>query len=398
MAPETRNTSTSAKAGALVALTGNSTSQVIIASDKVTAVVTPKTNRTKSKRSQRPPRYFTFILKGGLPDEHIVGKDEAYAFKRDNPDMIIDHKAYSSLVHWDKFKKRRALEYGTRITVPSAANNNDDDADTKLMLQKMSGSIQVETFQGYFRTNGRASKFVLFIHFISNQGDDAWCWKPKLMVPALVAYFEVRPPTDSVMRDAFATLAYGPRPNKENKAKQLCRSFTPPNNNGKTVEIPIFTTYAVFQIPVDTISSTQEETKWIHTYSVDFIEAIRSAMGTNSFKSMLIAMDDRFTDKVFDPKKGANLPKFLAKAIVRVDPIVNMASQVMGEDAVELSSLLYRSRLPAPKYGNPNLNDNQDDVQVTNGLNADLEAEVEDDDMSDEGDNHSDEGDDNSEA
>ena len=101
--PDTRSSNTSAKAGALVALTGNHSTQVVITPDKTTATVTP----TRAKRAPKSPKYYTFTLKGNLADENIEGTEEAAAFKRDNADIIISYKAYSSHKHWTTFKKCR---------------------------------------------------------------------------------------------------------------------------------------------------------------------------------------------------------------------------------------------------------------------------------------------------
>ena len=369
--PDTRSSNTSAKAGALVALTGNHSTQVVIAPDKTTATVTP----ARAKRAPKSPKYYTFTLKGNLADENIEGTEEAAAFKRDNADIIISYKAYSSHKHWTTFKKRRALEYTPQVNAFASDPNNNDDANTKLMLQKMSTSIQIETFRGYYRTNARANKFILFMTLLSNQGDDAWCWKPKSIVPALASYFDVRKPKDAVLRQAFNSLAYCPRPDKNNKGQALIKSFIPANNHGKSIDIHIFTTSAIFDIPVATLKSTQEEDKWIQQTSTEFFEAMRDAMKTNVFKNVLNNIDEIYTNKIYDPKKGMNLTKFLNKAIVRLSKVEDMEDLLMKEDAETYGKYLYQNRLKEDKYGE------KPSAATTNDLSTDL---LEDCDMSDE--------------
>jgi hypothetical protein len=216
------------------------------------------------------------------------------------------------------------------------------------MLQKMSGSRQVEMFQGFYRTNSRASKFILFFKWIGVQGDDYWCWKPKLMVPALTSYFAVRPPQNAVVRQAFTTLEYAPRPDPSDHETGQVVVFSP--GSGRNYDIPIFTTYAIFDIPVASLSSSEEETQWIQHICSAFFEDMRSAMKQKCFKTLLNDLDERFTAKLYDPKKVTNLTKFLDRAIVRVVPIDTMTAHVITSVAGLLTQQLWTSRVPVIKY------------------------------------------------
>jgi hypothetical protein len=336
----TRSTLTSANSGALVALGPNK--EIICLPDKAVA----KLPHSARKSSPKEKKYFSFELRN-LPDEHIEGKEEADAFRKDYSDIIVKTHAYANLNYWESFKARRKKFFESTPRTPPPKKSSDD-TDTKLMLQKMSGLRQVEMFQGFYRTNSRASKFILFFKWIGIQGDDYWCWKPKLMVPALTSYFDVRHPQDEVIRRAFATLEYAPRPDPNDRETGQVVVFSP--DSGRSYDIPIFTTYAIFDIPVKNLSSFQEEAQWIeHTCSA-FFEEMRSAMKEKCFKSLLLELDERFTTKLYDPKKVTNLTKFLDKAVVKVVPIDTMATHVITSVAGLLTQQLWSSRMPVTKY------------------------------------------------
>lgn len=351
--PDTRKSNTSAKAGALVALTGKTSTDVAIVHDGGNLAPENRSNPVQ-KGGKKPKRYFSFQLKDDMADEHIDGKEEAMAFNRDHKDIITKVNSYSNIHYWNKNKERRAMQYKLAVekikSSPTAVAkaNNDDDSDTKLMLQKMSGSREVETFQGYYRTTGRATKFVLFFKWLGVQGDDYWCWKPKLMVPALTSYFDVRPPLDPTLKAAFSTLQYAPRPDPQDREKGQVIVFSP--SSGRNYDIPVFTSYAIFDIPVASLSSPQNEAEWIQGKCTSFFEEMRAAMKAKCFKTLLTQLDDRFTEKLYDPKKITNLVKFLDKAVVRVVPIENIATHVITSVTVILSRLLFAARLPQPKY------------------------------------------------
>ena len=332
---------TSANSGTLVALGHNK--EILCLSDKTDA----KLPHSARKSSPKLKKYFSFELRN-LPDEHIEGKEEADAFRRDYSDIIVKSHAYANLNYWESFKARRKKFFESSPKTPPTKKSSDD-TDTKLMLQKMSGLRQVETFQGFYRTSSRATKFILFFKWIGVQGDDYWCWKPKLMVPALTSYHGVRPPQDEVIRQAFTTLEYAPRPDPNDHATGQVVVFSP-DSGGRSYDIPIFTTYAVFDIPVANLSSFQEETQWIqHTCSA-FFEEMRSTMKQRCFKSLLFELDERFSTKLYDPKKVTNLTKFLDKAVVKVVPIDSMAAHVTTSVAELLTEQLWTSRSPVTKY------------------------------------------------
>jgi hypothetical protein len=52
-----------------------------------------------------------------------------------------------------------------------------------------------------------------------------------------------------------------------------------------------------------------------------------------SKQALLYNIDEHFTSKIYDPKKGMNLTKFLTKAIVRVSKVEEMEDLLMKEDA-----------------------------------------------------------------
>jgi len=336
----TRSTLTSANSGSLVALGPNK--EIVCIPDKAVN----KLPHSARKSSPKEKRYFSFELRN-LPDEHIDGKEEADAFRKDYSDIIVKTHAYANLTYWESFKARRKKFFESSPQTPPPKTSSDD-TDTKLMLQKMSGLRQVEMFQGFYRTNSRASKFILFFKWIGIQGDDYWCWKPKLMVPALTSYFDVRPPQDEVIRQAFTTLEYAPRPDPNDHETGQVIIFSP--DKGRNYDIPIFTTYAVFDIPVMNLSSIQEETQWIqHTCSA-FFEEMRGAMKQKCFKSLLFDLDERFATKLYDPKKVTNLTKFLDRAVVKVVPIDTMTAHVVTSVAGLLTQQLWNSRVPVTKY------------------------------------------------
>jgi hypothetical protein len=72
---------------------------------------------------------------------------------------------------------------------------------------------------------------------------------------------------------------------------------------------------------------------------------MRDAMKTNCFKALLYNIDEQYTGKIYDPKKGLNLTKFLTKAIVRISKVEEMEDLLMKEDAETYAKYLYQNCL-----------------------------------------------------
>ena len=73
---------------------------------------------------------------------------------------------------------------------------------------------------------------------------------------------------------------------------------------------------------------------------------------------MLKRYDDlkqgRFVSMIYDTKKKTNLPRFLANAKFKVEPIDNLADKVTNAVALDIMTKLFSNKSEVPKYmGDP---------------------------------------------
>jgi hypothetical protein len=319
--------------------------------DKIPAAT--KKTTTKSNNG-----YFVSFQLKNQPDENIEGKKQADQFQDEYGPMIIKTNHFTERKQWMEHIDQRTAFFATNPITPEKKHPQPSDKNTKnsgnlnLMISKMSNRIELQTFQGHFRTTSNSSKFVLFFRLNSSKGDDIWCYKHKLMTPSIKTFQAVQPSTnDTVLQEGFENLNFSERPASHDYADKsvgMTIPYSPPGTN-RIIDLHVFTSYTYFTIPCDKFTTMEQETKWINETCVNFFEEIRKTFQDDTFQNLIKSLDEPFWKKIYGPTNTA-IRQFVRDAVIRIDPVLHYTDHVTTTTANEITSYLYETRHKQPKY------------------------------------------------
>lgn len=318
-----------------------------------TLVIEKKAPVVISPTKQGKYKYFIFELKGGHADEYITGQQQADNFQKEFSCLISNIKSYSNKQVFEKAVKESrtkcTISATAKLEVTQTPHHPNTDNDTKRILERISTKNNVDSFKGNFHTNSRATEAFLAIRLTGIQGDDHWCWKPNLMCDILTEYFRINPVQDETVQQALLQLKHAPLPDPDDSTGET-QKYVHINVSGKTIDIPIFIAYTFLKIPVDTLTSSEEEAKWITRKTSSIFNEMKTAMMSSTFEAVMISVHPTYSGKVFDKRRPSNIHTFLKKAITRIEKVDHLTKLLTRASREDVTNHLWASKHDSPKY------------------------------------------------
>ena len=310
--------------------------------DDPPSVVTPAKRKegsdsdTKAKKSRNQvKKYFYFRMINGLPDEFIEGVQQANAHREEYGNLIKDEESFYYKKDFNAFKKQ--VEKPTDKSIVSSVKNASGNTSTiaRAVVARMRNDSACDRFHGYYRTTRNSTIAVLIVRAINQYDTDTWVFRPQFLAEVFRNLAEVDPITDIIVHEAMTNFSCGKASDPDNTDKNvvLTTDFSPKDDPKRKITLDIYRAYTYFTIPVDTITSVDDEKRWIHDTSLRALRGMQTLMSSDAFKETLECLaanrQGDYIKKLFSPSLKTNLPKFLSGAVVRVDPIERLTDHVI---------------------------------------------------------------------
>ena len=321
-----------------------------------------KSPQTKSPQARTvDAEFYSFDMKNGMPPTHIHGTTSANKFMSTYKDIIIRVRPFKTKTRWENYKKTSALAFAEGATKAAASPNNSTDTDAAIadrVVQLIVKNQDTDSIVGLYHTDCFSNLCAVLITVKDYFGGIPWCWKPDMLVEIYKRYAETVNIENPIMAEALKNISFGSASNPESSDKNVpwVKTFT--NANNQLRRSPYYVIYTYITIPVASLDSAQAEQEWIVTSVGNLLRGIRDLMQKNVFYEMLKRYDDlkqgRFVSMIYDTKKKTNLPRFLANAKFKVEPIDNLADKVTNAVALDIMTKLFSDKSEVPKYmGDP---------------------------------------------
>jgi hypothetical protein len=335
------------------------------------------------KRSRKSVCKYSIVhLKENRGYQYFQDKASSDSFVAAFHDIVEEVKGYSSKKEFLEAK----TQYETDATVAKIASRtteqpprqNEEQANlARNILESMNhqGTANIDTISTYVLTGTWYTKACIVIRFLDSNAKEHWCWKPTAMTGVLSNYFRSKPCNIPYVQEALAQLTHTPLPDPSDPMgqTQAIYSYTANSSAGeKTIEIPLFVAYTFLEIPIDTLTSQEDETSWLLNQTRTLINQLKIAMATEAFNVVMFNLNQNYAAKIFRPnKQGNNLLGFLHRAVVKVNMVDSLLPYVIrpGWDTIEkvfLDTLhsyeKYKTRPIQPE----DADDDDDDTDVTN--------------------------------
>jgi hypothetical protein len=333
-----------------------------------------------STAKKATPAFYSFELIADKGDKHFKNSKEALAFKQDYPEMILKEHKFTSFLRFTNHIKRcsaRTVVAPAAIRRTAMAVDEQDDEASNRIAALLAQQRPVDHIIMKYKTNPTCTMVYGTINAITMWMSLFWGFKAAQIAPVLQSYSSIIPHPDMFIQEALQNMSFGKTRDTDstdrNQAKVI--NYTPPGKKDVIV-IDVYTMYTFFKIPFTTINTSAEEAVWLKDKCEKLLEETRRIMLTSVFKSVLAKMGNTlFFEKLFDPKRKSNLPKFLNGCIIRVEECEVFTDDVVQEVSNRMVTGMYEASLPTRKY--PELT-----------LEADFEAEAETMGNTDEPDEH----------
>jgi hypothetical protein len=320
------------------------------AASKQAPLVTPQKGKKKQAAKSKEKIYFRVTLKDN-PSQFIIGKTALERFKADYGTLVVKVYGYSSKKNFEEMRKKNAKETFNPKTNEKIAKRDDSNL-ARSIIDEMVDDSDRDAFRGLYHIKCDSSLCVVVIRLTGQKGDDHWCWKPDIMTKIISKIFRHSETHDEAIKSAFDNLAFAPSPNPDDFTRETQKviSYTP-KNSSRTVSVYINVAYTFFTVPIDKLSSKEEEQAWITSKLTTFFNEMKSAMLSKTFKAVMDSMNQQYAEKIFDTARfGNNLPSFLNKARISLSAVTDITSLFTRQTTEHLMKMLFKHRLPSVKY------------------------------------------------
>ena len=334
----------------------------------------PKKNKSTSNK------FFFFKMKGNMKDAFIKGEIAASMHRKEFDQYILQEKTFSKKGEFETFKKQHEDPVlNPRIVTNQIRENSSAKVDK--LVSMMSTEENVDAFRGYWLTTSTAMVCVIVIRVTNQYGSEAWVWNPKLYSEIFRHYAKVVDVPDAQLHEAFSNMSIGKAsdPDSADKSKPLVTPFSPKDDPSKIINLDLYRSFTYVTIPVDSFSSKAEEDNWCESTTNKIMTGIRDTINQDFFRATLLKIGEsrrqNYIQKLFDPSKKTNLPKFLAGAVIKAKPAESLTTHVIEAVSAEIMSKLWENSRENPKY------------QIQTNDEEEAESDTENDNHIDTGDN-----------
>ena len=220
----------------------------------------------------------------------------------------------------------------------------------------MSKDENVDCFKGFWKTTSCSTICCIIFRVMNQYGTDTWVWNASLLAEIFKNYAKVMDIRDPLIYEALVNMDFGKAsdPDNANKNVPLVAKYSPRDDPKKTLKIDVFHAFTYITIPVNLLDSRADEDNWIDSAVTKVLKGVRDTMNEEAFRATLervgLSRRQNYIQKLYDPTKKTNLPKFLAGAIVKAKPVEYLTNHVIQAVSNDIMTHLYNNRLDTAKY------------------------------------------------
>ncbi len=214
-------------------------------------------------------KYYAFTLIDGTKD-YAMTPEDATLYQTENEGIIQTTQTFESLAELEAYKASNP------IVTPKKVPCSDDEADNhnkKLspmdrvnlnkVLQKIQDSRPAEAIDIYHHTTSKSTIAVLCIEFRDRQGKNAWTIKAEHFAQTFSSYASIIKQEDPVVDEMLENMtSVKQRDISKGPEHALVNSWK--NKNGKRCEIPVMLLVTTVSIPVQNLSTKEQEQEFLN--------------------------------------------------------------------------------------------------------------------------------------
>jgi hypothetical protein len=287
----------------------------------------------------------------------VLGVKKAETFLDEWESIVTNVRKFKSKTLYDKFiSSRGSATVPTKnvlATPPKSEKLSAADIESARKLAAANArNFPSNEIVATWKTTSHTTLAEVFLEFNNSGGTAIWSWKPPYVVGTLNGWtteFKVDDPEFDAFLDSL-THAFPRDPTSDDPTKKLVKTFEP--QPGRFIHMDQHVLYGYLRIPVDDIESKEEETAWINDQVNSLVGQLRDLLSDARFEEAMkqCSFKKDYIEKMFDRKKGLNLPDFMDSCRINIQQVSHLTDHVVKKEADIIMSHLYNNRQIEMKY------------------------------------------------
>jgi hypothetical protein len=220
----------------------------------------------------------------------------------------------------------------------------------------MEGSRPCNRIELFWKTTKRSKLAVVVIRFLNTYGQDQWFVKPDQIDIALKHYVTEFPNKNETVQEALTEITHAKMRDPEGDAKSvmLIKWRSKAANNADRIEkhYDQHVAYTLFTIPVESITSQEEEASFIQDIAQALGMALKKIMASHTFLPCLqsVTNSQPMWNAMTDPRKGLSFQQYIEDCKIKVKPCQNLNTHIVLQDCNYILNKLYQANIASAKY------------------------------------------------
>ena len=324
----------------------------------------PAARATKDTGKKAKTKYFVFKMQCGK-EESIESFAEAMDFMEDNQGIIAKKFEFTTKAAYENHKanaaKASALTTPMKVEAPHDKNVTKPSPIEQEKINKiremMENSRPCNRIELFWKTTKRSKLAVIIIRFLNMNGQDQWFVKPDQIDNALKHYVSEFPNDNNTVQEALAAISHARMRDPEGDAKSVMTVKWKAKNTStgdESIEkhFDQYVAYTLFEIPVDTITTQEEEASFIEDITRAFGATLKEIMASHTFIPCLqtATSSDSMWHAMTNPRKGLGFQQYIEECKIKVQPCQNLNTHIVLQDSNFILNKLYEANIDSSKY------------------------------------------------
>jgi hypothetical protein len=346
----------------------------------------PRTNRKKAspkknKKNTAPAtvtpnpggksKFHLYILRNGK-QRTFDNEDDAQEFFQEYENIVVTKEAFATKAKLNAYVKQCVVTTPQKDTGPEVIAIDEDmspsdKASFNRIRTLIDDSKPTAAFVWYWKTTKKCGSVIIIFRPEDIKGDDMWMIKQPLDT-VMRYYFKENPTEIEQVNEFFANMKLAKQ--RDSDKGNTDAKVTVRESDKK--EFPHKVMWTHFTIPVQTLSSAEEEQNYIEATLQHATMAIRSAQRGPLFMKLV---QSQFSEKMYramtksDTYNGS-FQDFMQKAKLKIKRCENLNTHVVQEEANDMKMFLFDKEFPDKKYPTDDLYKDQKERQKQNEANV----------------------------
>lgn len=331
---------------------------------KTSPVAKKPTNKKQSSGKKKDVlnlKYWAFEMKGTGKEEYFDDIQEAKEFQISFGDIIEKTRKFSTKPQWVARKKefltlKKAVPHTPVMRGINKTEQNKISPKDRAKQQKVIDLIAMDrpsnTFHVYVKSTPRSKLAVAIIEFIDKNGDPIWCVKGQHQCISLKNFGKIFKQESKQIQQALTNLEYGKtRDPTGDPYTPKVNIWTSPGK--ETRQYDLFTMYTFFEIPVNILTSFDDEAQFLKDMGKEIGEQFKGIMLSDIYGTCLeqAINSPGMWSSMNKPRNGPNWREYVQSCVVKVHDCSNVNTHLVLDDSNSIITKLYESNMPKRKYG-----------------------------------------------